>query len=140
MDKKQVGPGVPQIARYVLLQLPGQVSFALILVLFRHWLEIPTYLMWGLLGLWVGKDILLFPFLWRYYDPNQFPDRFGMVGLKGIALNRLNPDGIVQVRGERWQAELADGPPPVKKGETICVDAIYGLKLKVRSCAEDSRK
>jgi len=140
MDKKKDRPGVPLIARYVLLQLPGQVAFAVILVILRQWLEIPAYLMWGLLGLWVGKDILLFPFLWRYYDPNQFPDRFRMVGRKGFALTGLNPDGFVQVQGERWQAELTGGTPPVKKGAAICVDAIYGLKLKVRSCAEDSGK
>ena len=138
MDKKQDRPGVPLIARYVLLQLPGQVSLALILVILRQWLEIPAYIVWGLLGLWVAKDILLFPFLWRYYDPNQFPDRFRMVGRKGFALTCLNPNGFVQVQGERWQAELAAENPPIKKGTTICVDAIYGLKLKVRSCAEDS--
>jgi membrane-bound ClpP family serine protease len=54
----------------------------------------------------VGKDIFLFPFLWRFHDPNQYPDRFRMVGRKGFTLTHLNPDGYVQVQEERWQAGI----------------------------------
>ena len=90
----------------------------------------------GLLGFWVGKDILLFPFLWRFYDPNQFPDRFRMVGRKGFALTRLDPDGYVQVQGERWQASIYEDHASIEKEEAICVEAINGLKLTVRPCTE----
>ena len=78
MDKKPARPPVGIVIKYFLLQLPGQVAFILILLLARQWLETPAYLLWGLLGFWMDKDIFLFPFLWRFYDPNQYPDRFQM--------------------------------------------------------------
>ena len=137
MDKKPARPPVRIVIKYFLLQLPGQVAFILILLLARQWLETPAYLIWGLLGFWVGKDIVLFPFLWRFYDPNQYPDRFQMVGRKGFALTHLNPDGYVQVQGERWQAGIYEKHASIEKGEAICVEAINGLELTVRSCTED---
>ena len=137
MKKKPDRPPPRLVIKYFLLQLPGQVTFILILVLIRQWFEIPAYIMWGLLGFWVSKDIFLFPFLWRFYDPDQYPDRFRMVGRKGFALTRLNPNGYVQVQGERWQASLYEKQASVEQGEAICIEAINGLNLKVRPCSED---
>ena len=137
MDKKTDKPPLRVVIKYFLLQLPGQATFILILVLIRQWLEAPAYLMWGLLGFWVGKDIFLFPFLWRFHDPNQYPDRFRMVGRKGFTLTHLNPDGYVQVQGERWQAGIYEEQTSIEKGEAICVEAINGIKLTVRPCTED---
>jgi membrane-bound serine protease (ClpP class) len=137
MNKQHNRPSPRIIVKYILLQLPGQLSFACILLIFRWWLEAPAYLTWGLLAFWIGKDIFLFPFLWRFYDPNRYPDRFRMVGRKGIALSRLNPDGYVRVRGERWQACIAEGQAPIEPGDAIGVVAVDSLKLTVKPCAED---
>jgi membrane protein implicated in regulation of membrane protease activity len=137
MDKKPARPSVRIAIKYFLLQLPGQIAFILILLLVRQWLEIPAYLVLGLLGFWVSKDIFLFPFLWRFHDPNYYPDRFRMIGRKGFTLTRLNPDGYVQVQGERWQAGIYEEQASIKQGEAICVEAINGLKLTVRPCTED---
>ena len=137
MDKKTSIPPLRILLKYFLLQLPGQTSFVLILLLFRQWLELPGYFIWGLFCFWVGKDIVLFPFLWRFYDPNQYPDRFQMVGRTGFALTRLNPDGYVRVQGERWQAAVAAGRAPIERNEAICVVAIDGLNLTVKACNED---
>lgn len=136
MDKKRKRPTLRVILKYFLLQLPGMATFALMLLLVRRWLEIPAYLAWALFGVWVGKDIFLFPILWRFYDPSQYPDRFRMVGRKGIALTNLNPDGYVLIQGERWQAGICDGQLPIQQGRGICVEAINGLKLTVKPCAE----
>ena len=137
MDKRSDRPPLRVVIKYFLLQLPGQVAFILILVVGRQWLEAPAYLIWGLLGFWVGKDIFLFPFLWRFHDPNQYPDRFRMVGRKGFALTRLNPVGYVQVQGERWQAGIYEGQASIEQGEAIWIEAVNGLKLTVRPCTED---
>lgn len=140
MDKRHNTLSLRIIIKYILLQLPGLALFALILLFLQHWVKVPSFLAWGLLVLWVGKDIFLFPFLWRFYDPDQYSDRFRMVGRKGFAMTRLNPDGYVRVQGERWQACIAEGRAPVEQGEAICVAAAAGLKLTVRACAEDSPK
>lgn len=136
-DKNKARPPIRIVIKYFLLQLPGQVLFLLILLLVRRWLEAPSYLVWGLFGVWVGKDIVLFPFLWRFYDPHQYPDRFRMAGRTGVALTRLNPNGYAQVQGERWQAVIQEEQAPIEKGETICVEGISGLELTVKSCTAD---
>ncbi len=137
MDNKTPSrPPLRVIIRYFLLQLPGQAAFVLSLLLLRHYVEIPACLAWILIVLWVGKDFFLFPFLWRFYDPDLYPDRFKMVGRIGVALTRLEPDGYVQVRGERWQAAAAEGQAPIAQGEKICVEAIDGLTLSVRACGQ----
>ena len=137
MNKKPNKLKLRIVIKYFLLQLPGIAMFALILILVRHWMEFPANLAWALLGVWVAKDVCLFPFLWRFYDPSHYPDRFRMVGRRGYALTRLDPDGYVQVRGERWRAAIAEGQAPIEQGRALCVLAIKGLELTVKSCAED---
>jgi membrane-bound ClpP family serine protease len=137
MDKIRRRPTLPIVIKYFLLQLPGAVTFALVILLVRHWMEFPGYLAWLLLGIWIGKDIFMFPVLWRFYDPSQHPDRFRMIGRKGTAVTNLNPEGYVMVQGERWQAGIAEGGNPIGQGESICVEAINGLKLTVRPCADE---
>jgi membrane-bound ClpP family serine protease len=137
MEKRLEKPDLRTAARYFLLQVPGFVTFILLLLLFRRWVEIPGYLVWGLPALWIVKDILLFPVLWRYYAADQHPDPSRMIGRKGFALRRLAPEGHVHVQGERWRASVAKGHPPIEKGETIRVDAVNGLNLTVRKSTGD---
>ena len=139
MFKHTDRPPIRIVLKYVLLQLPGQVLFLLFLLLVRRWVEAPPYLVWALFGIWVGKDIVLFPFLWRFYDPHHYPDRFSMAGRTGVALTRLNPNGYAQVKGERWQAVIQEELAPIEKGETICVEDISGLELTVKSCTGDGK-
>ncbi len=62
-----------------------------------------------------------------------------MLGRRGIAKGRLAPSGYVQVRGELWKAELAEGSQPVEEGEAILVEEIRGLTLIVGPAAEKSK-
>ncbi|MFN3739650.1 MAG: NfeD family protein [Thermodesulfovibrionales bacterium] len=53
----------------------------------------------------------------------------GIVGLEGIARTDIRDDGMVYVRGEIWSA-MSD--EPIKQGERVRVEAVSGLKLKVK--------
>ena len=77
MDKKPDRPPLRVVIKYILLQFPGQATFILILVLIRQWLETPTYLTWGLLGFWVGKDIFYSPFSGGFMTRTSIPTDFG---------------------------------------------------------------
>jgi len=123
----------PIIGRYVLYQLPALVVLILILVFVRRWVDLPGWLGWGLVALWVAKDVVLFPFTWRAYDRSgrQRVDLTQMVGALGIAEERLAPSGFVRVRGELWHAEVEGGGPPVERGEAVRVRDIHGLRLLV---------
>ena len=89
------------------------------------------------IGIWVLKDIVLFPFLWRFYDPWQYRDWFDMIGRKGISLSQLNPKGHVRIHGERWQAKADGNELPIPKGQPICVKKISGLELAVENNVKD---
>ena len=54
----------------------------------------------------------------------------GIIGESGTAFTTLNPHGKVKVHGEIWIAEAEEDI--IKKGESVLVTAITGLKLKVK--------
>jgi len=53
----------------------------------------------------------------------------GIVGLEGIARSDIKDDGMVYVRGEIWSAFSDE---PIKSGERVRVEAVSGLRLKVK--------
>ncbi|RME71643.1 MAG: nodulation protein NfeD [Chloroflexi bacterium] len=55
----------------------------------------------------------------------------GLVGATGVVKAALDPDGIVLVWGERWQATSEDGQP-IPEGTKVKVTAIDGFHLTVR--------
>lgn len=120
------------VMKYTLLQVPDMALLILILLLIRRWVDIPPWVIWGLIALWVFKDIALFPFVWRAYDQSRPGDPGSMIGLRGTAKDRLAPSGYVHVRGELWQAEIMEGGSPIEKGDSVRVMGIRGLTLLVQ--------
>ncbi len=119
------------LLKYTLLQLPGIAILVLFLMLVRQWVEIPSWLMWGLVGLWVAKDVLLYPFVWRSYDWGYREEDNPMIGLRGIAKDRLDPSGYVLVRGELWKARVNKDGLTIEKGENVLVRGVRRLSLLV---------
>ncbi len=117
--------------RYLLFQLPGVVLLYLLLILARRVVALPTWFIWGLVALWVIKDLILFPVVWRAYDRERRDDASSMVGSRGIAEDPLDPSGYIRVHGELWKAEVMGGSPSIGKGEKVTVRAIRGLTLLV---------
>jgi membrane-bound serine protease (ClpP class) len=56
----------------------------------------------------------------------------GLVGQHGRAATDLEPEGWVEVQGERWRAR---GEAPVDSGQEVEVVAVDGLRLHVRKGA-----
>ena len=57
-------------------------------------------------------------------DPQQ-----AIIGKRGIAMSRLNPEGLVRIEGETWKAAILDDV--VEVGSSITVKEANGLKLVV---------
>ena len=53
-----------------------------------------------------------------------------MIGTLGEVVKPLEPQGIVRVNGEYWQAKSTDGN--IEAGESVEIVRIEGLKLEVR--------
>ena len=52
----------------------------------------------------------------------------GMIGETGLVKETLNPNGVVMVHGELWDAEATT---QISEGEMVRVDLVEGLKIKV---------
>lgn len=102
-----------------------------ILILVRRWVDLPNWIFWGPIALWIAKDIILFPFVWRAYDRNRLKDLHTLIGAEGIVEEQLSPSGYVRVHGELWQAEVGGDSLPIQKGEIVRIQSIRGLKLIV---------
>lgn len=103
------------------------------LILVQHWVDLPGRFFWGSIALWIAKDIIQFPFVWRAYERNRLNDLHTLIGTEAVAEDQLAPLGYVRVHGELWQAEVGGGNLPVKKGEIVRIVGIHGLKLIVEA-------
>ena len=125
------------LVRYACIQGLETFAFILILILAGKWVEIPLWLFITLCTLWVAKDFVLFPFVWHAYDWDHNKESNPMVGMPGVVHERIDPKGFVEVRGERWQAELSDAQSPLEKGKAIRVVGMKGLVLFVEPEKKD---
>jgi len=119
------------VIRYALFQIPGLAGFIVILLLVQRWVNLPSWLFWGFIALWLIKDAVLFPFVWRAYDRDRSKELQTIVGGEGIVEERLAPTGYIRVHGELWQAEGVGADVSIERGETVRIRGIKGLRLQV---------
>jgi len=76
---------------------------------------------------------LTFGLAFKAYKRKPVTGSEGLIGLKGVADTDITHDtGMVSLHGELWSAYSDE---PVSKGEKVVVDAVSGLKVKVRKSA-----
>ena len=120
------------IVRYALFQIPDLAIFLLIMLALEWWVDLSSWFARSLIGLWVIKDFILFPFLWPAFEPPPAGSGRSLIGAAGIVEKELAPSGFVRVHGELWRAEATPEDLKVKKGEQVVVQNAYGLTLVVR--------
>ncbi|HHP7233819.1 MAG TPA: NfeD family protein [Desulfobacterales bacterium] len=119
------------LIRYALLQLPGTLLLVVVVAGIQRWWNFPVWASVTVVAMWVAKDVVLYPFLWRAYDWDRESDNFSMVGREGTVVEPLDPTGYVRVRGELWKASVPAGHSPVPRGQAVTVTAVCGLRLIV---------
>lgn len=119
------------ILKYALLQSAQTAVLVGVLILVRHFLGIPVWLVIAILAVWILKDIALFPKVWRAYafDDNR-PIR-KLVGLEATVVFTLDPVGYVRVQGELWKGEIRNAHHAAERGERTRVVDIRGTTLIV---------
>lgn len=115
--------------KYALLQIPELALLFVFLLLLRDWAELPPWVFWMVLALWLVKDALLYP-VYRRALAGSVPTDV-VIGALGIALEPIAPTGYIRVRGEYWKARLREGTPPVGEGKKVRVEKMEGLTLEV---------
>ena len=125
------------VMRYALLQIPFTALVVVVLILLREWVDLPIWFVCVLVALLVIKDIALYPFVWRAYDPDTPALTSRMEGARGIAIEDLHPTGYVEIGAERWQAEVTGNSPAIRRGQRVRVRGIRGLTLLVQLDTEN---
>jgi membrane protein implicated in regulation of membrane protease activity len=127
------------IIRYALLQIPELILIIIGLNLVRIWVDLADWFFWIIILVMVIKDIILFPFLWRAYDWDNPKNRNSLLGVRGIARERLTPNGYIFINGELWMAEPTDKGIIIEKDEPVIVTGVQGLTLFVKSAEEKNK-
>jgi membrane-bound ClpP family serine protease len=124
------------VAKYGIFQIIGVTLLLLVLTVLRQWVNLSPVLVWGLVSLWIIKDIILFAFVWRAYESKVSKDVHSLIGSRGVVIERLAPSGYIRVRGELWHAETMKGTVGIH--ENVRVLGIRGLTLLVQPCDENN--
>jgi membrane protein implicated in regulation of membrane protease activity len=123
-------PDLRVAARYAALQVPELLFvFALALVA-EEWLGTPLWLVWAAPLAWAVKDAVMFPFLWRAYEPAG-ASHADLIGQIALCEERLDPAGWARLGPELWRVELAPGAPAAPRGAKLRVVGVEGLVLRV---------
>lgn len=110
------------VAALVMFNAPGLPDF----------LRVPVPL---IVGVSSATGALFFMIMVFALRAQHTPIRMGaetLVGKIGTARGEISPAGFVQLGGEQWSAELAEGEGPIQTGERVEVTSVEGLRLVVR--------
>jgi len=118
--------------RYWLLQIPGWVVLGGLLGAAHFWLGLSPLAVVVVFAFWLAKDAALYPILKPHYVFRERDAHQNLLGKRAVAQETLGPRGYVKLRGELWLAELAAKDAPVPAGETVIVESVDGLTLRVR--------
>jgi membrane-bound ClpP family serine protease len=119
------------LLRYTLFQIPDLILLSLGVAAAVRWWGLPVFVGYGLVALWLVKDIILFPILRVAYESDSGSGVDGIRGALGVVTKPLAPAGYVRLGSELWKAELVSGNGPVSEGSAIRVVEVRGLTLIV---------
>jgi membrane protein implicated in regulation of membrane protease activity len=129
-------------ARYLVLQLPGIAAAALVLAILVRYAGLSRGLAFLLFGLWIAKELILFPIVRVGYERGGRPHGAdALVGSLALVQDELAPGrvGWVRVGPERWRARLRgapEGQPPLPRGAQVRVLEVRNLELFVERVDE----
>ncbi len=119
------------LGKYLLLQVPSWALLAVGLIIARRWVDIPGWLFAAVLGGWIAKDLILYPFVWRAYAAGGESRNRPPMNARGVVIRELSPAGYIEVEGELWRAEVSDGQRSVAQGQRVRVLDRRGFTLLV---------
>jgi membrane protein implicated in regulation of membrane protease activity len=127
------------VLRYAALQVPGLLVVLTLVLAAWEWLDVPFWMTWAVPLAWLTKDALLFPLVWRAYEPDDRTAPGGLTGSTARVEEALAPSGWVRRGPELWRAQLvgaagAEAPP----GTEVRVLRVEGLVLYVEPTAQSA--
>jgi membrane-bound ClpP family serine protease len=91
--------------------------------------NLPVFVMVIVMVAWLSYAVFTYRMGSRALRRKPVSGLSDMVGSKGEVAKRLDPEGLVRIKGELWQAKSDGGD--IDKGEEVTVVGQEGLKLVV---------
>ena len=109
------------LIRYTLIQVPGILFLGAGLYILLDWGWISRSTAAWVMGLWLAKDVALYPFYRPALQGSREASRaLSLDGAIGLTHSEIAETGIVVVRGEYWRARTDGQPiPPHTEIEVI---------------------
>ena len=111
----------------------------MVLFFVERWQWMPTWLAIVCFCGWVLKDLLLYRFFRRAYEPD-LTGAARLIGTRGVAEGDLAPHGYIRVRGELWRAVAGPAGIVVKAGTEVEIVSTERMEVFVRVIDRDSRR
>ncbi|HMA81488.1 MAG TPA: NfeD family protein, partial [Candidatus Binatia bacterium] len=124
--------------RYLIFQIPGWVIAAAVLFSLAHWQWIPAWLAIACVCGWVLKDLLLYRFVRRAYEPD-LTGVARLVGARGVAEGDLAPNGYIRVRGELWRAVVSPADGVITSGAEVEIVSAERMEVFVHVVEAEPR-
>ena len=119
------------IIRYTLFQIPDLILLSLGLAAAVRWWDLSVLVAYGLVALWIAKDVIMYPIVRVAYESGGSSGVDGILGALGVVAQPFAPSGYVKLGSELWKAELVPGAETVAVGSAIRVVEVRGLTLVV---------
>jgi membrane-bound serine protease (ClpP class) len=116
------------IGSLVLFNSPGTPSFSHV--------SVPL-----VIGVSLGTAGIFFVILTIALRAQRTPARMGqeaLIGRTGVTRTKLAPYGTIQLGGELWSGELAEGEEAISEGTTVKVEVVRGNRVIVRKAGKSS--
>ena len=131
MIKTKWAPSV--LLRYATLQLPVIAFFSLVVAASYYLDFLPSWLAWAFWTVWIIKDIVAYPLVWKAYVPEFRKKSKTVIGKTATVVEKLNPEEYVTMDGESWQAKTDSKSPSIEEGTSVVISGIEGMTLIVKS-------
>jgi membrane-bound serine protease (ClpP class) len=126
-----------KVPSYGLLTVGGVISMILgslmLITTDVPGLQISLYVILPTALLTAGFFVLVVGMAWRVYQKKPVTGVEALIGTGGIAKTEIQPQGMVQLQGELWEAVIDE---PIKEGEPVVVQGLNGLKLLVKRASK----
>lgn len=118
-----------KVASYGMLSLGGLISLTLGSLMLFQGVTVSLRLMAPTIALVGGFFVTVSTVAFRAYRAKPQGGVDGLVGLKGLVKQPIDPEGLVFVHGEYWRAVSEEKLEP---GDRVEVESVDGLTLKVK--------
>ena len=118
-----------KVTSYGILSIGGLIALTLGSIMLFEDVMVSLKLMLPTLVLVGGFFVVVASLAFRAIRSKPKSGAEGLVGEVGVVKKKLDPEGLVFVHGEYWNATASE---PIEEGEKVEVEGVRGLHLKVK--------